>query len=160
MKLLLIGLMTIVTFSAQAQYKELKNNDPAYRLDASTHYIKVTNDIKAIQATKKIFLQNNKILSYKEVNQKQPNCTLEKVRSSDTAIVKTIKTGTTYKIEDNDENFKSWEKYLSYRIWQKGMLFWDNGYYQFINCTALDTDDVLSYGTLKKHIGKFMVIYK
>jgi len=63
------------------------------------------------------------------------------------------------KIDEDDSS--GWEKFLSFRIWQKGMLFWDNGYYQFINCHAeYNSQDVLTYGTLKKHMGKFLRILK
>ena len=160
MKSTLFILMTFLTLTAQAQVKELAENEPAYKLDARTHYIKVIKDIEPLMAAKTIYLQNNQILTYKEVDQSQVYCSMENVRSQDETIAKEISKGTTYKIEDNDDNFKSWEKFLSYRIWQKGMIFWDNGYYQFLDCSALNTNNVLNYGTLKKHIGKFLRILK
>jgi len=159
MKSTLFMLMTFMALNAQAQVKELADNEPAYRLDARTHYLQVLRDIQPLMPAKTIYLQNNQVVTYKEVDHSQVYCSLENVRDQDTTVAKKIAKGVMYKIDEDDSS--GWEKYLSFRIWQKGMLLWDNGYYQFINCHAeYNSKDVLTYGTLKKHIGKLLRILK
>jgi hypothetical protein len=160
MKNLFILLMFTLTFNAPfaAQAKELKISYPVYGYADETLRMQVIQTITPLNATKKIFLQNNKVLNWKDVNQSEVYCSFENARERDKTIVKPIKKDTFYKL--TNDFFNSWEKVLGYRIWQKNYFFWDNGYYQAFDCNALNTPHIFTYGILKKHVGKYLRIGK
>jgi hypothetical protein len=152
----LFVLLTIINTAWAA--KELKNSDPVYGHPNETLRMQILQTITPITATKIIFLQNNKIVSWNEVDKSYPYCSFENVRDRDKTVLKPIKKDTFYKL--TDDFFTSWEKALGYRIWQKKSFFWDNGNYQAFDCKAFNTPYIFTYGELKKHIGKYVRIGK
>jgi hypothetical protein len=148
----------IISLSAQAS---LSNNDGVWDLGES-YRILVIKDIIAPAKSKNIFIQNNNLLTAGQVNKKQPFCVLENVRDRDQASIHHLKAGTLFKPTNDFMN--GWEKYFSYRIWQKSLLFWDNGYYQAFTCNAnmLGLDHPFEWNHLefKRHVGKFLKIQR
>jgi len=124
---------------------------------ASTKYIQVLKDIKPTAATKIIYVQNNRVVSLQEIDRQQMFCKFENIRDSDRTISKTLTKGTIFKIDTS--GFENWERYLSIRIWQKTGFFWDNGYYQYFSCDALNAGETILDSTLEHHLGKFLKFY-
>lgn len=125
--------------------------------EASTGYIQVLKDLRPQAPTKIMYVQNNRVVSAQDIDRQQMFCQFENVRETDRTILKTLVKGITFKIDRS--GFESWERYLSIRIWQKNSFFWDNGYYQYFSCNALDAGETISDSSLEKHVGKFLKFY-
>jgi hypothetical protein len=152
----IVLLINSLVFALHA--KELSPSEFVFGHPDKTIFMKIINTIKPKTLTKKIFIQNNKIVSWNQVNQDEIYCVFENTRSTDKTILSPIETDTVFKL--SNDFFESWEKVLGFRLWQKNFFIWDNGYYQAFDCTALNTPSIFDYATLKSHVGFYFKLYK